>query len=176
MMNKKTELMKAVNSLIEVCKDKEFEPALIPRRLESLQAMSDMNYGDLLQALRHNSQIVYAYTAESAIGSACYYNGLELFPCKATRIYSYCVLEDEDVVLMNRILELWLLEDFSFAMVANTEVDYEDGEYCTAYRVIRTTDLEEIAEEMNLNMDRVIDNLTEFAKSHEEAGMPIYEL
>ena len=106
----------------------------------------------------------------------CNYNGQELFTRRATCIYSYSVLEELDVVLLNRILELWLLDDFSFALVASIETDYEQGEYSTAYRVVRATDLEEIAQEMEMDLDRIAANLIELADSYGEIGMPTYEL
>lgn len=81
-----------------------------------------------------------------------------------------------DVVLLNRVLELWLLDDFSFALVASTETNYEEGAYCTAYRVIRATDLDEIAQEMQLVFDEIAENLIELAESYSDFGMPTYEL
>ena len=91
-------------------------------------------------------------------------------------IYSHCALEEIGVVQLDRFLELWLLDDFSFALVASTETEYEGGEYRTAYRVIRSTDLDEIAQELELDLDRIAAKLIEFAESYGEAGMPTYEL
>ena len=176
-MNKRIELVAAINALILVGENQEFDPGQILQRLETIELLGKLDYDDLLQALRFNAETVYAFTAEGALrDSGCRYNGLELFPCRATCLYSYCDMEEEDVVEMNRVLELWLLEDFSFALVASTEVYYQDGEYRTAYRVIRATDLEEIAQEMDLDVDEIVANLAKYAASHKEDGMPTYEL
>ena len=176
-MNKKTELVYAISSLISACKDNDLDPAKIPQHLETLRALEGLDFDSLLQAIRFNAETVYAYTGEGCdFDSGCNYYGQELFPRRATRIYSFCVMEEMDVVLLNRILELWLLDDFSFALVACMETDYEEGAYCTAYRVIRATDLDEIAQEMHLVLDDIAANLIELADSYGEVGMPTYEL
>ena len=176
-MNKKTELVYAINALFAACASHDIAPEKIPQRIDTMHALDDMDFGALLQAIRFNAETVYVYTAEgSDFDSGCNYFGQELFPCRATRIYSYSDLEELDVVLLNRMLELWLLDDFSFALVASIETDYEEGEYCTAYRVVRATDLDEIAQEMELDLDCIAENLIEFADSYCEAGMPTYEL
>ena len=176
-MNKKTELVYAINALFAACDSRNVDPEKIPQRLDTMHALEEMDFDALLQALRFNAETVYAYTAKGCdFDSGCNYFGLELFPRRATRIYSYSDLEELDVVLLNRMLELWLLDDFSFALVASIETDYEEGEYCTAYRVVRATDLDEIAQEMELDLDRIARNLIEFANSYCEVGMPTYEL
>ena len=176
-MNKKTELVYAINALFAACDPHDITPEKIPERLDTMHALDEMDFDALLQAIRFNAETVYAYSAEGCdFDSGCNYYGQELFPRRATRIYSFCVMEEMDVVLLNRVLELWLLDDFSFALVACMETDYEEGEYCTAYRVIRATDLEEIAQEMELVFDDIAENLIELADSYGEVGMPTYEL
>ena len=176
-MNKKTELVYAINALFAACNPHNLDPDKIPQRLETMHALEDLDFDDLLQALRFNAETVFAYSAEGYdCDTGCTYYGQELFPRRATRIYSFCVMEEMDVVLLNRILELWLLDDFSFALVACMETDYEEGAYCSAYRVIRATDLDEIAQEMQLVFDEIAANLLELADSYGEVGMPTYEL
>ena len=176
-MNKKTELVYAINSLFAACNPHDIDPDEIPQRLETMHALEDLDFDDLLQALRFNAETVYAYSAEGCdCETGCNYYGQELFPRRATRIYSFCVMEEMDVVLLNRVLELWLLDDFSFALVACMETNYEEGAYCTAYRVIRATDLDEIAQEMQLVFDEIAENLIELAESYSDFGMPTYEL
>lgn len=176
-MNKKTELVYAINALFAACNPHDISPEKIPERLDVMHALDEMDFDALLQAIRFNAETVYAYSAEgSDFDSGCNYFGQELFPCRATRIYSFCVMEEMDIVLLNRVLELWLLDDFSFALVACMETDYEEGAYNTAYRVIRATDLDEIAQEMQLVFDEIAANLLELADSYGEVGMPTYEL
>ena len=176
-MNKKTELVYAINALFAACNPHDIDPEKIPQRLDTMRALEELDFDDLLQALRFNAETVYAYSAEGCdFDSGCNYYGQELFPRRATRIYSFCVMEEMDVVLLNRVLELWLLDDFSFALVACMETDYEEGAYCSAYRVIRATDLDEIAQEMQLVFDEIAANLLELADSYGEVSMPTYEL
>ena len=178
MMNKKTELMSAIDSLLSVCKEIEYDSAKIPERLDTLDALDKLDFDDLLQSLRHHAQTVYAYTAEGVDNDiGCRYFGLELFPCRATLLYSENVLEEQAVLIqMNRVLELWLLDDFRFALVANTAVDFTGGVYRTAYRVVRSSNLKEIAQEMNLDLDQIGAKLMELADSYCEKGIPTYEL
>lgn len=176
-MNKKTELVYAINALFAACNPHDISPEKIPERLDIMHALDEMDFDALLQAIRFNAETVYAYSTEGTdFDSGCNYFGQELFPCRATRIYSFCVMEEMDVVLLNRVLELWMLDDFSFALVACMETDYEEGAYNTAYRVIRATDLDEIAQEMELVFDDIAENLIELADSYGEVGMPTYEL
>ena len=176
-MNKKTELVYAIKALFDACNPHDIDPEEIPQRLETMNNLKELDFEDLLQALRFNAETVYAYSAEGCdCGTGCTYYGQELFPRRATRIYSFCVMEEMDIVLLNRVLELWLLDDFSFALVASTETDYEEGAYCTAYRVIRATDLDEIAQEMQLVFDDIAENLITLAESYRDFGMPTYEL
>ena len=176
-MNKKTELVYAINALFAAGKEEKLDPSKIPQRLETLRMMDDLDYDALLQSLHFNQEIVYAYTAEGVnIDSSCNYNGLELFPRMATLIDTRCVRESLDVVLTSRTLELWMLDDFSFALVANTETDFAEGLFHTAYRVVRATDLDEIVQEMALNLDRIACTLVELAESYGNLGSPTYEL
>ena len=176
-MRKKAELVYAMNSLFAVCHPRDVAPDQIPQHLDIMHELENMDFDDLHQALRFNAETVYAYSAEGCdFDSGCNYYGQELFPCRATRIYSLCVMEEKDVVLLNRVLELWLLDNFSFALVASIETDYKDGEYTTAYRVLRATDLDEIAQEMPLDYDDIAANLIELAESYNEIGVPTYEL
>lgn len=175
-MNKKTELVNAINSLIEACDPKTVDESMFVKRIETMQALEALDYDSLLQALHFHAETVYAYIAEGECGTGCNYRGLELFPCRATSIYCHCEKEEVGIVLMDRFLELWLLEDFSFALVASMETEYEDGEYHTAYRVIRSTDLGEIAQEMKLDLERIAAQLIRLADSYGKSRMPTYEL
>ena len=175
-MNKKMELVNAINSLVAACDPKNVDDSMFVKRIETMQALEALDYNSLLQALHYRAETVYAYTGEGDCGTGCNYLGLELFPCKASSIYCHCEKEEFGIVLMDRYLELWMLEDFSFALVASTETDYEDGEFSTAYRVIRSTDLGEIAQEMKLDLERIAAQLIRLADSYGMSGMPTYEL
>jgi len=175
-MNKKTELVYAINALFAATDKKDLPVEDIPKRIGTMETMKRLDYEALLQALRFYAETVYVYTAEGNFENGCNYCGLELFPHRATMIYSHCALEEIGVVQLNRFLELWLLDDFSFALVASTETEYEGGEYRTAYRVIRSTDLDEIVQELDLDLDRIAAMLIEFAELYGETGMPTFEL
>ena len=166
-MNKKTELEYAINALFTFGTSKQ---------ADIQEAKDRLDYAALLQSIKYNAETVYAYTTDGGFLSGCNYCGLELFPQEATLIHTYCVMEDAGVVQMGRFLELWLLEDFSFALVSSTETDYEDGKFTSAYRVLRATDLDEIAQEMELDLDVIILKLTELAEAYYALGQITYEL
>ena len=127
-MNKKTELVYAINALFAVCNLQDLDPEKIPQRMDTINALEELDYGALLQALRFNAETVFTYTAENCdFDCGCNYYGPELFPCRATRIYSY-------------------------------------------------SELDEIAQEMELDMDKIAANLLEMAEAYYEDGMPTYEL
>ena len=175
-MNKKTELIYAISSLLTAANNRKPIPEEIPDRLEAMETLEDLNFDALLQGIRFNAETVFAYKAEGDYDSSCNYCGLELFPCRATLIDSLCVEEEQDIVHLSRSLELWLLDNFSFALVACTEIEYAEGTYNTAYRVVRATDLDEIAEEMVLLLGSLADRLVELADSFWEPGTPTFEL
>ena len=175
-MNKKTELVYAINALFAATDKKDLPVEDIPKRIGTMETMQRLDYEALLQSFRFYAETVYVYTAEGNCENGCNYCGQELFPHRATMIYSHCVLEEIGVVQLNRFLELWLLDDFSFALVASTETEYEGGEDRTAYRVIRSTDLDEIVQELDLDLDRIAAMLIKFAELYGETGMPTFEL
>ena len=175
-MNKKNELAYAINALFTAADDHDLPAEDIPKRIGTMESMQQLDYEALLQTLRFFSETVYVYKAEGDLENGCNYCGLELFSHRATMIYSQCVLEAFGVVQLSRFLELWLLDDLSFALVASTETEYEGGEYRTAYRVIRSTDLDEIAQELELDLDRFATKLIEYAEAYGGGRMPTYEL
>ena len=94
-MNKKTELVYAIKALFDACNPHDIDPEEIPQRLETMNNLKELDFEDLLQALRFNAETVYAYSAEGCdCGTGCTYYGQELFPRRATRIYSFCVMEE----------------------------------------------------------------------------------
>ena len=138
-MNKKTELEYAINALFS-CSTCVAAKTMVSGKFLDFEA--------LRQWLKGAAETVYAYTTEGSPFSGCNYYGVELFGCKATRLYSHCVREREDVVKLRRSVELWILEDYSFALVVNTEIDYDDGSFKTSYRAIRTAEPDEIVQEI----------------------------
>ena len=63
-MNKKTELVYAIKALFDACNPRDIDPEEIPQRLETMNNLKELDFDDLLQALRFNAETVYAYSAE----------------------------------------------------------------------------------------------------------------
>lgn len=166
-MNKKTELEYAICSLFSYGK---------ARRPETQELMKNLDYEALLQALRYNAETVYEFAAGGGVRSACNYCGPEMFDRPAALLCSVPLSEAEDVVHLSRSLELWLLEDFSFALLSCTEIKCAGGRFSSAYRVFRSDDLNEIARELPLDVDRLAHGLAKLAGGYYGPGQVIFEI
>lgn len=166
-MNKKTELEYAICSLFSYGKAK---------RPETQELMKNLDYEALLQALKYNAETVYEYTAEGGIRSACNYCGPEVFHRPASLLCSVPVSEAEDVVHLSRSLELWLLEDFTFGLVSCTEIECAGGSFSSAYRVLRSDDLDDICSELTPDVDALALDLVKLTGDYYGPGQVLFEL
>ena len=81
----------------------------------------------LTQAVRHKSETMYAYTADSKQPKSLNYRSGELFDQRAARLcadFDQCVSE---AVMASRTVELWILEDMTITAVACVSVDFGSG-------------------------------------------------
>ena len=87
--------------------------------LEHLSLMEEMDFTALMQAVHHHAETVFVYRINSAHDIGRDYRSTELFPVRATLLYSRLApYSDRDHGAV-RLLELWMLTDGSFAVVAN---------------------------------------------------------
>lgn len=129
-MNKVTELENALTELFRKGTEVGYSETEIDEFLE------DIDYDTLLQAVWNNAETVYSYRADGEHEISMDYRGTELFKQRATLLYEDMGEGFAGVVVAARSMELWLLEDMGFAIVANFSVDAGGGEYITEHRQV----------------------------------------
>ena len=91
---------------------------------------------------------------------------------------SFQFMEDGKTVILSRERELWLQDDYSFALVSKAEISFENeaGEFSAAYRALKSIDLDEIADETGFLFDGIYENLMLLQRDYHEVPFPNYEL
>ena len=102
------------------------------------------------------------------------YRGPELFGQKATLLYVEDDQSTMEIAVTTRTLELWLLEDMGFAVVAKFSVNAGEGEYVTEYRVYKGSDWAD--SEISLDLEDLVAELAALCDPYYEHEQPIYEL
>ncbi len=144
--------------------------------LEYFVILDELNFGSLLQAVRHHAETVFAYRINATEGAGRDYRSQELFPGRATQLYSCLAPFSESEIGVVRTLELWLMEDFSFSVVTNMEIVVGNGAIVSEYRAIKTQEFSEIHTEIPINLTELAKNLRDMCRDYEKAGLPCYEL
>ena len=78
------------------------------------------------------------------------------------------------ILFAARSMELWLLEDMGFAVVAKFSVNAGEGEYVTEYRVYKGSDWAD--SEISLDLEDLVAELAALCDPYYEHEQPIYEL
>ena len=141
---------------------------------EIRELLDELDYGSLLQGVRHNAQTVHAYAMQGRQCKAFNYRGGDLFGQRATLLYEDYEQSWSGIVTTDRSYELWLLEDMSLVVVSCVSVDFGDGEFITEYREIKQGDPWNTP--MCLNLEELAENLFEMFGQCYEHTLPIYEL
>ena len=144
--------------------------------LEHLSLMEQMDFTALMQAIRHRAETVFVYRINSAHDIGRDYRSTELFPVRATLLYSRLApYSDRDHGAV-RLLELWMLTDGSFAVVANMQLVIGSGVIISEYRTVRTTDTTALRAEMPIDRTALTRSLLEFSRAYLQSSLPRYEL
>ena len=138
---------------------------------EIRELLDELDYGSLLQGVRHNAQTVHAYAMQGRQCKAFNYRGGDLFGQRATLLYEDYEQSWSGIVTTDRSYELWLLEDMSLVTVACVSLDCGDGEYVTEYREIKDHD-----SCLWLNLEDLTAKLEEMCGPYFEGELPAYEL
>ena len=102
------------------------------------------------------------------------YRSSELFKQRATLLYEDVGDSYIGAVFAARSMELWLLEDMGFAVVAKFSVNAGEGEYVTEYRVYKGSDWAD--SEISLDLEDLVAELAALCDPYYEHEQPIYEL
>ena len=141
---------------------------------EIRELLDELDYGSLLQGVRHNAQTVHAYAMQGRQCKAFNYRGGDLFGQRATLLYEDYEQSWSGIVTTDRSYELWLLEDMSLVTVACVSLDCGDGEYVTEYREIKEGDPWDSP--MYLDLDELADEINTMCAAYYESDIPLYEL
>ena len=167
-MNKVTELENALTKLFRKGTEVGYSETEIDDFLE------DIDYDTLLQAVWNNAETVYSYRADGEHEFSLDYRGTELFKQRATLLYEDMGEGFAGVVVAARSMELWLLEDMGFAIVANFSVEVGNGEYITEYRVYKGCDW--LDSDLELDLEELVKELAALCEPYYDQNQPIYEL
>ena len=166
-MSRVTELEKALTTLFRKGTEVGYTETEIDEFLENI------DYHALLQAVWNKAETVYAYRADGKNALSLDYRSSELFKQRATLLYEDVGDSYIGAVFAARSMELWLLEDMGFAVVAKFSVNAGEGEYVTEYRTIKG---DAAQSEMCLDLEDLSDTLDELCGPCFECEQPVYEL
>ena len=141
---------------------------------EIRELLDELDYGSLLQGVRHNAQTVHAYAMQGRQCKAFNYRGGDLFGQRATLLYEDYEQSWSGIVTTDRSYELWLLEDMSLVTVACVSLDCGDGEYVTEYREIKEGGPWHT--EIHLDLDELAERLDGLCGGSAACNIPVYEL
>ena len=167
-MSRVTELEKALTTLFRKGTEVGYTETEIDEFLENI------DYHALLQAVWNKAETVYAYRADGKNALSLDYRSTELFKQRATLLYEDVGDSYIGSVFAARSMELWLLEDMGFAVVAKFSVNAGEGEYVTEYRVYKGSDWAD--SEISLDLEELVAELAALCDPYYEHEQPIYEL
>mgnify|MGYP007083645145 CR=1 FL=1 len=150
-MSRVTELEKALTTLFRKGTEVGYTETEIDEFLENI------DYHALLQAVWNKAETVYAYRADGKNALSLDYRSSELFKQRATLLYEDVGDSYIGAVFAARSMELWLLEDMGFAVVAKFSVNAGEGEYVTEYRVYKGSDWAD--SEISLDLEDLVAEL-----------------
>ena len=167
-MSRVTELEKALTTLFRKGTEVGYTETEIDEFLENI------DYHALLQAVWNKAETVYAYRADGKNALSLDYRSSELFKQRATLLYEDVGDSYIGAVFAARSMELWLLEDMGFAVVAKFSVNAGEGEYVTEYRVYKGSDWAD--SEISLDLEDLVAELAALCDPYFGHEQPIYAL
>ena len=166
-MSRVTELEKALTTLFRKGTEVGYTETEIDEFLENI------DYHALLQAVWNKAETVYAYRADGKNALSLDYRSSELFKQRATLLYEDVGDSYIGAVFAARSMELWLLEDMGFAVVAKFSVNAGEGEYVTEYRVYKGSDWAD--SEISLDLEDLVAELAALCDPYYEHEHPRLE-
>ena len=132
---------------------------------------------NLFHEIRDRAEPVYAFDANGLLSAALKYRGRKLFDSNATLLWRELThAEEDDGLDTTRYLEMWLLEDMSFALVHNVSMVIKSGDfyYATEYRSI--VKLLKERDDLFFTPESLTEELEEMCIPQWENEATIYEL
>ena len=144
---------------------------------DEMEALLDgIDFSILAQVLHDSSRPVHEFFADDEEDGSFRYVGPELFSygILLLRLPTRKCRTKVGIIQSSRYLELWLLDDLSFAVTACYEVGYISDRYVTKYCTVKRGDWRENGMDIDFSaLAKTMKTLCEQAKRYE---FPFYEL
>ena len=138
-------------------------------------AMGGMDYQALANSLWNKLETVYVYKTDGKYPKSFDYRSQELFSLRACLVCTEFDSSTSDVTMVSYCQELWLLEDYSFAVVncVSINIPHPQYQYDTAFRTVKSMgkdcELHFATEEMSIELSNLCGDFF-------EQEIPFYEL
>ena len=144
--------------------------------LDTVVARAELNFEWISQTLQFNAETIYRFCVDNNSENICVFLSEPLLKHQGTLIYSYTDSTDFSHPDMKRRMELWILDDMTFAVVSCVRMELESGELISEYRLLKTKDRDIFPQVIDLNYNLLVIVLDSLCLEHTLYGTPIYEL
>ena len=150
-----------------------------------LDILANLDFSVLSQVIRHHAETVYVYRINTTQGFGPDYCGPELFPVRATMLYSCLVPFSDKEHGVVRVMEIEKLQasfvmvddpDGTLAAVNNTQIILGCGTVVSEYRTVKSTVPSEICQVIPIDRSKLAGELRNLCRISVSVGMPCYEL
>lgn len=141
-----------------------------------LDILANLDFSVLSQVIRHHAETVYVYRINTMQGFGPDYRGPELFPVRATMLYSCLFPFSDKEHGVVRVMELWMLDDGTLAAVNNTQIILGRGAVVSEYRTVKSTVPSEICQVIPIDRSKLAGELRDLCRISVSVGIPCYEL
>lgn len=138
-------------------------------------ALESMDYQALASTLWNKLEDVYVYKTDGKYAKAFNYRSQELFSQRACLLYSEFDSGSSDIVTITYCQELWLLADYSFAVVNSLTINIPDPQfqYDTEFRTVKSIGKDC---ELLFSIEEMCTELSNLCGDYYEHEIPFYEL
>ena len=143
--------------------------------LHTAESLSNLAYGDLAQAIALRAKPIYRFYVDYD-GSFGGYRSELLTPHKGTLLYTDIETSDLSLLRVLRSRELWILDDLTLVVLSAVELSNSEDQVSATYRTIKTWDMAEIPDEIDIDYDELAIALTDMSVEHYAEPMIYQEL
>ena len=166
-MNRKYQLKSSFKEIFQHSRADYADPAIL---------IADLDFEALSQVIRYNMEPLYRFRSDNYCEEACEYRSELLLPVSGTMIYEQMISRECSLVTLERSYELWILDDLRFVLVSKVKIADSTDMFNCEYRSIRTMSIEQIALEVDLDLNALAAALKELIDSFRDCSMPFHEL
>ena len=165
-MNRKYDLKKLIAALLSGRK----------LNVDTAVTRAGLNFEWISQALQFNAETIYRFRVDNNRENICDYLSEPLLKHRGTLVYSYTDSTDFSHPDAERRMELWILDDLTPVVISAIEITDADNNYTVVYRQVRTRNLDEIPNEINIIPGKFVAALQALSDAFRAVPMPFQEL